>query len=188
MIEMNPGEDKVAGVIRRLVPLAVLVALAGCASSVTSSLPGATVTGSPQITVPVPTPPAPARVQCDATLWRHVYHAYRLHVISPCKTVTGTVETVRREPDGDLHIGLQAGKDLVNAANVRYQHGLLVIEAICEGAVTQADAVAMCRGFTPVVKAPRPGQMIAVTGSYVLDADHGWLEIHPVTVLAVVTG
>lgn len=51
----------VAGVIRRLIPLAVLAALAGCGiSSVTSPLPGATATGAPRITVPVPTPPAPA--------------------------------------------------------------------------------------------------------------------------------
>lgn len=169
-----------------LVVLAVLAVLAGCGkSSVTSALPGVTATGSPQITVPVPTPPTPVRARCDAALWKHVYHAYRLHVISPCKTVTGTVETVKREPDGDLHIGLQAGKDLVNTANVRYQHGWLVIEAICEGAVTQADAVAACRGFSSPVRVPHPGQMVAVTGSYVLDADHGWLELHPVSSLAV---
>ena len=32
---------------------------------------------------------------CDPSLWRAIYHPYRLHVVAACKTVTGTVKSVR---------------------------------------------------------------------------------------------
>lgn len=74
-------------------------------------------------------------------LWSHVYHPYRLHLVSRCKTVRGTVEEVRWEPDGDLHILLAVSRSLVNSENVSYEHGDLVLEVICQGTITQADAV-----------------------------------------------
>src|SRR5947208_9106311 len=37
----------------------------------------------------------------------NVYHPDRLTVLSPCKTVTGTVRSVRHESDGDYHIALE---------------------------------------------------------------------------------
>ena len=53
---------------------------------------------------------------------------------------------MRQEPDGDLHILLATRPALVNAANDQYEHGDLVLEEICQGSVTQADAVAACQG------------------------------------------
>jgi hypothetical protein len=126
---------------------------------------------------------------CDPAQWQYVYHAYRLHVISACKTATGTVEDVRQEPDGDTHILLKPDPQyagLVNAGNAEREHGDLVLEAICAGYVSQADAVTACRGFTPGVKSVSAGDRIRVTGSYVLDADHGWMEIHPVSRITVI--
>jgi hypothetical protein len=67
---------------------------------------------------------------------------------------------------------------LVNAGNINWEHGDLVQEPICAGSVNQADAVAACRGFTSRVSSVSAGDRILVTGSYVLDADHGWMEIH----------
>jgi hypothetical protein len=93
---------------------------------------------------------------------------------------------VRREPDGDLHILLAGHPALVNSANVTYEHGDLVLEEICQGPVTQADAVAACQGVPQNLTVPSPGDRVRVTGSYVLDADHGWMEIHPVTRLTVI--
>lgn len=122
---------------------------------------------------------------CLASLWKHIYHPYRLRVLSRCKTVRGTVTEVRWEPDGDLHILLRASPGLVNAANRAYEHGDLVLEEICQGNVTQADAVAACRGLSQNVTVPSVGDKITVSGSYVLDADHGWREIHPVSRLKV---
>jgi hypothetical protein len=126
---------------------------------------------------------------CDAALWRHVYHAYRLHVISACRTVTGTVEDVRPEPDGDTHILLKPDPrygGLVNAGNTEREHGDLVLEVICAGDVSQADAVTACQGVTPRVTSVSSGDRIRVTGSYVLDADHGWMEIHPVSRITMI--
>src|SRR5207245_5852239 len=45
--------------------------------------------------------------QCDQTLWNHVYNPTRLQIIDRCKTVTGTIESVKVENDGDFHIRLR---------------------------------------------------------------------------------
>jgi hypothetical protein len=129
--------------------------------------------------------------RCDATLWRHIYHPSRLHVIDACRTVTGTVTAVRQEADGDLHILLRpvrAERHLLDAANNSQENGDLVLEPICVGAVEQADAVDACSGFSHPVATVSPGERIIVTGSYVLDADHGWMEIHPITSITILGG
>jgi hypothetical protein len=101
-------------------------------------------------------------------------------------TVTGLVEAVRREPDGDVHIDLRVNDpSLINASNIRYQHGDLVLEEICQGTVTQTDAVTACQGVPHNETIPVTGEKVTVTGSYVLDQNHGWMEIHPVTNLTV---
>lgn len=123
--------------------------------------------------------------QCDQKLWNHVYNPGRLQVIDPCKTVSGTVESVRAEPDGDFHIRLKVDPQfgiLVNSANVNVQYGDLVLEPICQNPVTQPDAVGACANFHQNINIPPVGAHVTVTGSYVLDQDHGgWAEIHPVT-------
>jgi hypothetical protein len=136
----------------------------------------------------VSTPPAPATSAsvpaCDSSLWDHVYHPDRLHVIDACRTVTGTVEAIRKEEDGDLHVLLKpdpAYADLVNAANKAEQHGDLVLEPVCVGPVTQPDAEAACQGFQFRMPVIHDGEHVQVTGSYVLDKRHNWMEIHPVS-------
>lgn len=97
-----------------------------------------------------------------------VYHPYRLHVVAPLKTVSGTVEIVRHEPDHDYHINLKLDpqySNLINSKNTQYEHGDLVVEVI---PMDQHD-----------VPIPTVGEHITVTGAYVNDADHGWMEIHP---------
>jgi hypothetical protein len=98
--------------------------------------------------------------------------------------VHGTVKELAWEPDGDLHIRLATRPALVNA-NDQYEHGDLVLEEICQGSITQADAVAACRGVPHNLTVPSVGDKVTVTGSYVLDQDHGWMEIHPVTSLTI---
>jgi hypothetical protein len=124
---------------------------------------------------------------CDASLWQHVYHPYRLEVINPCILVTGTVQEKRYEKDGDIHVLVRLDPrydSLLNRLNVADERGDLVVEPVCEHAVTQADAVAACRGYASDIAVPSPGTRVRVEGSYVLDQDHGWMEIHPVTSLA----
>ncbi len=128
---------------------------------------------------------AARRSACGTALWRHVYHPDRLRLVRRCMTVRGRVTELRWEPDGDLHILLATRPGLVNADNDRYEHGDLVLEEICQGSVTQADAVAACRGVPHDLTVPSVGERVSVSGPYVLDADHGWMEIHPVTNLTI---
>lgn len=112
----------------------------------------------------------------------NIYHPARLELLDPCKTVAGTVATIRHEADGDLHIGLrldQGQEALINAKNRSEQSGNLIVEIICADPVTQADAVASCANYTNTVPVPAISQHVSVTGPYVLDLDHGWNEIHP---------
>jgi len=118
-----------------------------------------------------------------------VYNPSRLQQVKACITASGTVDNVLSEADGDYHIRLSLDSqysNLTNSANDQYQYGTLVVEVICAGTVTQADAMAPCQGYTNKITIPNINQHITVTGPYVLDTDHyGWAEIHPVYSLSV---
>src|SRR5436309_2912823 len=63
--------------------------------------------------------------QCDNSLWDHVYHPQRLEIIANCTTVSGTIEKILKEADGDYHIRLRLDPEftyLVNDANEQYQY------------------------------------------------------------------
>jgi hypothetical protein len=126
---------------------------------------------------------------CNASLWQFVYHAYRLTGTRPCITVTGVVDTFKAEPDGDFHLGLRlqaSNSNLLNSQNVGVQHGDLVVEAVCQGNVTQQDVIDLrtCNGYTGPhfqLSSRNKGQTVTVTGTFVSDGIHGWNEIHPVS-------
>jgi hypothetical protein len=135
---------------------------------------------------------------CDASLWEHVYHGKfpsaedRLEIQNPCLTVTGTIVNARAEADGDWHIRLDVDpqyQSLLNQANLDQQHGYLVVEAICSNPVSQRDTIreGVCNGFSQnIFSADLIGRRVEVTGAYVLDQDHGWMEVHPVTSIVTV--
>ncbi len=128
-----------------------------------------------------------------------VYLPSRLHVKKRCVTVTGIVDCLRREPDGDVHIELRLTRGyrrLLTPANAfqRCPHQTgphLVVEIIPQGdQLPFPDNSASLAGFvTP--RAPPAGARITVTGPYVLDTNAlhdlivpgknvaGWAEIHP---------
>ena len=156
---------------------------------------------SPAAQPPNP-PPSPAPTTpstgCDATLWSHVYHSTRLIVHQQCITVTGTIvdatggtqpDGVRHEADGDTHGWLKVDPEfanLLNAGNQKDEGGNLVFEIICKYPVTQADAKAACANYTDKVTLLPVGTRVRILGVYVQDTCHGqWMEIHPVTSLAV---
>jgi len=121
--------------------------------------------------------------QCDHSLWNHVYHPGRLQILAPCVSVTGTVEEIRKEADGDYHVLFrldQHFESLLNQKNLSRQQGDLVLELICQGKVRQADAVDSCSGYEGPNFDPEIGQRYLASGPYVYDADHGWNELHPV--------
>jgi hypothetical protein len=117
-----------------------------------------------------------------------VYHPSRLQVIRPCVAISGTVMSVRHEDDVDVHFDLRVSPSLVIAGNVARQHGWLDIEIVPAdepGCVvgrppqpasgTYDDAT--CTGAN--VQTPAIGSHVTVTGPYVLDSHHGWMEVHP---------
>ncbi len=131
---------------------------------------------------------AQSTIPCDTSLWQHVYHKYRLEVKEECKTVSGVVLAKKIEADGDYHIRLKLDPgqgQLLNEKNISVQDSCLVIEAVCAHEVTQTDAISACENYVNNVRIPEVGEHIRVTGSYVLDTQHGWLEIHPITAIIV---
>jgi hypothetical protein len=129
-----------------------------------------------------------------------VYFPGRLHVLDRCRTVSGTVDCLKVEPDGDVHVRLRP--DAQFAGLLKEANGLqtcadqtgahLVVEIIPQHkqGVLFRDNDADAGGFiTPATPAPR--DHITVTGPYVIDtnvlhrvlyqgrAAENWAEIHP---------
>lgn len=125
---------------------------------------------------------------CNAELWDHVYRKTRLHIVESCIAVTGTIRHIKRESDGDDHIQLAVDPEfskLLNERNKTAQGNTLILEPICQGPVTQEDAEAACHDFHSSVEVPNAGAKVRVVGSYVLDKQQGWMEIHPVSSIEV---
>lgn len=145
------------------------------------------VAGSHSIVVKMPfsTNTSSLPGQCDQTLWNHVYNPARLQIVDQCKTVSGTIDSIGVEPDGDFHIKLRVDPQfasIINSANINGQFGDLVLEPICQNPVTQPDAMAACANFHQGINIPGVGTHVTVTGSYVHDLEHGgWAEIHLVS-------
>lgn len=165
---------------------------------------------SKNISVPPTTPTAPQEpspgsttpvtVQCDATLWGHVYNPARLIVKQQCISVTGTIvdatngkkpDGVRHEADGDTHGWLNVDaqfKNLLNAGNISDEQGNLVFEIVCKFHATQTDAKGACPPtYQSPVEIPPVGSHVVIVGTYVQDTKHAqWMEIHPVTSITVI--
>lgn len=135
---------------------------------------------------------------CRTDPLANVYHPSRLEVIEPCISVKGTVATVRHEDDGDYHINVKldsAYASLVNAGNVEYQGGNLVVEIVPAdeaGCIvgepprpaTGTYDYGVCTGANLFV--PAVGARITVTGPYVIDHFHDWAEIHPAWAISTI--
>ena len=121
---------------------------------------------------------------CDQTLWNHVYNNYRLEVYDSCMSVTGHIHALVYEADGDIHVRVTVDTEythLLNTDNYTYESGCLVVEPVCATTITQPDAESACTGFSNTIPIPVTGEYVKCTGDYVIDNDHGWTEIHPVT-------
>jgi len=107
------------------------------------------------------------------------------HVYKPDRLVRGVIVKKLKEGDGDFHVRLKLDpdqdSDLINDRNMSGQGGNLVFEPICVNPVTQASAKKACKNFKQKISLPNKGDHVEVTGIHMLDKEHGWLEIHPVT-------
>lgn len=133
-----------------------------------------------------------------------VYIPSRLHVVKRCVTVTGIVDCVQREPDGDVHIRLRLARRyrhiLTRANSVQVCAGRagmaghsahLVVEIIPQHGHLPLPSNSADRAGFATPPAPRRGERITVTGPYVLDTNalhdlvfagrnvKNWAEIHP---------
>jgi len=118
----------------------------------------------------------------------HIYNPARLQTVKDCLTVSGIVDNVITEDDGDYHVWFHVDSqyaNLPNNENNGYRQGDLLAEIICATTVNQQDAVLSCQNYTNHIPLPTVNHNITVTGPYVLDSTHGWMEIHPVYSLLV---
>jgi hypothetical protein len=135
-----------------------------------------------------------------------VYIPSRLKLLDRCRTVSGTVDCLKVEPDGDVHLRLRLDSqyaELLRPANSLQtcadQSGPhLVAEIIPQHkqGILFRDNNADAGGFTTPMT-PATGDHITVTGPYVVDtnvlhrvlyqgrAAENWAEIHPVWAIAV---
>ena len=115
---------------------------------------------------------------------RYVYNPDRLVVKARCLRVSGVIDAVRQEADGDLHILLRLDapyQRYLTPANQGQELGDLVVEPVCVHPVSQADAIAACAADPdPIQNLPHTGMRVWMEGRYVLDMGHGgWAELHP---------
>jgi hypothetical protein len=101
-----------------------------------------------------------------------------------CLRVSGVIDAIRQEADGDLHILLRLDapyRRYLTPANQGEELGDLVVEPVCVHPVSQADAIAACAADPdPLQDLPHTGMRVWMEGRYVLDTDHGdWAELHP---------
>jgi len=130
---------------------------------------------------PVETATAPPSATCRPTDQdQYVYHPARLAILQPCIRVVGTVTSIRREADGDLHIRLALDAPYASLL-VEANRGALVVEPVCVGPVSQADAVAVCAADPdPLRGLPKIGDHVWMEGRYVADLAHGgWRALVP---------
>jgi len=135
-----------------------------------------------------PTQPSASVDTCDPALWTHVWGPDRLVMISPCRTATGVVTDMHTNEDGDFDIRLAVDPpyaDLPNAQNVAQLNGHLQLEAICQAPILATDAQQACGSYRGSLVLPSVGQHISATGPYVLDTNHGWTELHPLSVIRI---
>lgn len=113
----------------------------------------------------------------------------QLKVIDRCQIVTGMVDSITSQPDGDLHIALKPDTQYtsyLSTGNRENQNGELLAEAICENEPNQTVQKADCSGFVlPNFEIPKVGDHITVVGPYVNDLTNGWSEIHPIWKLEI---
>ncbi len=133
-----------------------------------------------------PTPPP----TCDASLISHLHDPQRLQIMQSCVTVTGVVMDQHASDDGDYDVPIAPDPEfanLLNDGNKSKLNGWLQVEVICQAPIHAdvPDSYRACANYTGNVTVPPVGAHIQATGAYTLDHDHGWMEVHPASVITI---
>jgi hypothetical protein len=119
-----------------------------------------------------------------------VYAPSRLKVVDTCRIVTGVVHDEHQNEDGDVDVRVTPDpgyESVLNDANRTKLDGALQVEAVCQAPIkaTETASESACGSYQGHVIIPPVGAHVQVVGSYVLDTNHGWMEIHPVTAINI---
>lgn len=125
---------------------------------------------------------------CDPSLWSHVYSPERFDVVDQCLYVSGVIESIKAEKDGNMRIKLTLDPeyiDLANDANKDYANGNLIVTAICQNETSEAAAIKACNGYSKKINIPPSGSHVTILGTYVIEKDTGWAEMHPISNITI---
>jgi|688.fasta_scaffold31389_1 hypothetical protein len=115
-------------------------------------------------------------------IWEHVFDSHRLKVIEDKISVVGTIHSIKKSFDGDIHINLKLDTlfhddtSYLDKRNFTKQDGCLVVEIVCG----HRTIFPICFNYKNSILIPQKGDRVLVTGPFVFDKRHGWTEIHPV--------
>jgi hypothetical protein len=164
--------------VRLIGALWILCALASCGEA-----PSPTAAIDSQIAQFAQVTGGPACAPTDQD--QYVYDPRRLQVVQACIRVSGIVDALEMETDGDtvihLHLDPQF-QNLLRPANLTDERGDLVVELICMSQPVQPNAMVLCDGDPDPYAGPIPssGAHVWMEGRYVLDLHHGGhSELHP---------
>jgi hypothetical protein len=114
---------------------------------------------------------------------QYIYSPERLQVLKPCIRITGTVDYLNVEDDGDVHfrIGLDPPYRGLLADGNKDEGGDLVVEPVCYALPLQANAMRLCASNPDRIQGiPQVADHVWMEGRYVLDLGHSaWSELHP---------
>jgi hypothetical protein len=162
----------------KLLMLLGLVILLGGAIKVAGSTPASPVTVAPPVIASGAEQPCTPGDQDQ-----YIYVPERLQVLKPCLHISGTVDDLNVEDDGDVHLRIRLDppyQSLLVDSN-KYEGGDLVVEPVCYALPLQADAMRLCASNPDRIQSsPLVGDHVWMEGRYVLDLGHSaWSELHP---------
>jgi hypothetical protein len=173
----------VAGVVKMLAIL-VLVASGSVAAKMSQDAPSSQATLALRAAVgSVSKAQQPCAPGAQGDQDKYVYRPERLQVLQPCLRITGTVDSLQLDSDGDVHfrIRLDPPYQALLVDGNKDQGGDLVVEPVCYTFPLHADALRLCASDPDRVQSiPQAGDHVWMEGRYVLDAGHtAWSELHP---------
>jgi hypothetical protein len=112
-----------------------------------------------------------------------VHHPDRLILLDSSKTLSGRVEKIESDIDGDIHIRLKIGdSSLLVKNNYKDENGCMVGEIVC----AVPSVFPICWFYKNEITIPKKGDSIEIEGPYVFDKGHNITEIHPIMNLKII--